>query len=152
MDKRAVQKELNTLACIPIGLIGYRTTIELMNDAYVTGKLIDADAMMNIELMNAEYVDGNGHTTFLKNFHVRGRKIRNVQIPDEVDVMKLIRSVVVKKPVSKKPMSIREKIIRKRDIQTLKRYHRNLEQSSQSGSSTSTASIAPDNKSTASKE
>ncbi|KAB7499514.1 U7 snRNA-associated Sm-like protein LSm10 [Armadillidium nasatum] len=83
MDKRAVQKELNTLACIPIGLIGYRTTIELMNDAYVTGKLIDADAMMNIELMNAEYVDGNGHTTFLKNFHVRGRKIRNVQIPDE---------------------------------------------------------------------
>lgn len=39
---------------------------------------------MNMEMTDAWYTDGNGVTTRLQQFHVRGRKIRYVHIPDKV--------------------------------------------------------------------
>lgn len=39
---------------------------------------------MNVEMSDAIYTDGNGHSFRLDNFHVMGRKIRYVHIPDQV--------------------------------------------------------------------
>ena len=38
------QHKYNTLACLVMGLEGLRTTVELHNDAFVTGKVIEVDA------------------------------------------------------------------------------------------------------------
>ena len=39
---------------------------------------------MDIDMEDAKYTDGNGKTVRLENFHVRGRKVRYVHIPDQV--------------------------------------------------------------------
>lgn len=39
---------------------------------------------MNIDMEDARYTDGNGKMVRLENFHVRGRKVRYVHIPDQV--------------------------------------------------------------------
>ena len=44
MDNRGRQKILNTLTCVLVGLKGKRTTIELYNDSYVTGFIVDVDS------------------------------------------------------------------------------------------------------------
>nr|XP_053643021.1 U7 snRNA-associated Sm-like protein LSm10 [Cherax quadricarinatus]XP_053643022.1 U7 snRNA-associated Sm-like protein LSm10 [Cherax quadricarinatus]XP_053643023.1 U7 snRNA-associated Sm-like protein LSm10 [Cherax quadricarinatus]XP_053643024.1 U7 snRNA-associated Sm-like protein LSm10 [Cherax quadricarinatus]XP_053643025.1 U7 snRNA-associated Sm-like protein LSm10 [Cherax quadricarinatus]XP_053643026.1 U7 snRNA-associated Sm-like protein LSm10 [Cherax quadricarinatus]XP_053643027.1 U7 snRNA len=123
---RSRHRELNTLTCLVMGLTGWKTTVELHNDAFVAGLITDVDVKMNMEMTNARYTDGNGKTVILENFHVMGRKIRYVHIPDTIDIMELIKTrVTISAP--KKKMSVKGHIAQKRTEQTLKRYRREQE-------------------------
>ncbi|XP_071530357.1 U7 snRNA-associated Sm-like protein LSm10 [Panulirus ornatus] len=124
---RSRHREINTLTCLVMGLKGWKTTVELHNDAFVSGLITDVDAKMNIEMTDARYTDGNGKMVRLDNFHVMGRKIRYVHIPDLIDIMDLIQKrVTVSGPRHK--MSKKGHIAQKRTEQTLKRYRREREE------------------------
>ncbi|XP_068241405.1 U7 snRNA-associated Sm-like protein LSm10 [Palaemon carinicauda] len=126
LHAREVQHQFNTLACLLMGLEGYKTTVELHNDAFVSGLIVEVDTKMNTEMQDAYYTDGNGKTVHLENFHVRGRKIRYVHIPDQVDVMKIITEKVTPQEFRRR-MTKKGLIAQKRTEQTLRRYRRQQE-------------------------
>ncbi|XP_045604647.1 U7 snRNA-associated Sm-like protein LSm10 [Procambarus clarkii] len=123
LDGRSRHKELNTLTCLVMGLTGWRTTVELHNDAFVSGLITEVDVKMNMEIANARYTDVNGKSILLENFHVMGRKIRYVHIPDKIDIMELIKKRVTFSAPRQK-MRLKGLIAEKRTEQTLKRYRR----------------------------
>ena len=41
---RSVQKAVNTLGCLVMSLEGQNATVELHNESYVTGMVLDVDA------------------------------------------------------------------------------------------------------------
>ncbi|KAG7165740.1 U7 snRNA-associated Sm-like protein LSm10 [Homarus americanus] len=123
---RSRHKELNTLTCLVMGLTGWKTTVELHNDTFVSGLITDVDVKMNMEMTDARYTDGNGKTVMMNNFHIMGRKIRYVHIPDKIDIMKLIQQKVTVSTPHKR-MSTKGHIALKRTQQTLKRYQREQE-------------------------
>ncbi|XP_064119436.1 U7 snRNA-associated Sm-like protein LSm10 isoform X2 [Macrobrachium nipponense] len=133
LHAREIQHQYNTLACLLMGLEGWKTTVELHNDAFVTGLIVEVDAKMNMEMQGARYTDGNGKSVLLDNFHVRGRKIRYVHIPDQVDVTKLISEKVTPRD-SKRKMTKKGLIAQKRTEQTLRRYRRQQEAQVEAGS------------------
>ncbi|XP_047498053.1 U7 snRNA-associated Sm-like protein LSm10 [Penaeus chinensis] len=129
---RERQQELNTLACLAMGLQGWKTTVELHNDSFACGRIVEVDVKMNIEMSEVRYTDGNGKMLKLDNFHVSGRRIRYIHIPDQVDIMKLIEKKVLPNQPQKK-ITKKAQIALKRTQQTLKRYRR--EQEAQAGGS-----------------
>ncbi|XP_037787532.1 U7 snRNA-associated Sm-like protein LSm10 [Penaeus monodon] len=129
---RERQQELNTLACLAMGLKGWKTTVELHNDSFACGRIVDVDVKMNIEMSEVRYTDGNGKMLKLDNFHVSGRRIRYIHIPDQVDIMKMIENKVLPNQTHKK-VTKKAQIALKRTQQTLKRYRR--EQEAQAGGS-----------------
>lgn len=50
---------------------------------------------MNVELSNAVLTDGNGHKVNFSNFHVMGRRIRYVHIPEQVIHMSGVLSSIL---------------------------------------------------------
>ncbi|XP_063590310.1 U7 snRNA-associated Sm-like protein LSm10 [Penaeus indicus] len=129
---RERQQELNTLACLAMGLKGWKTTVELHNDSFACGRIVEVDVKMNIEMSEVRYTDGNGKMLKLDNFHVSGRRIRYIHIPDQVDIMKMIEKRVLPNQPQKK-ITKKAHIALKRTQQTLKRYRR--EQEAQAGGS-----------------
>eukprot|EP00088_Acartia_fossae_P016073 TRINITY_DN18968_c0_g1_i1.p1 TRINITY_DN18968_c0_g1~~TRINITY_DN18968_c0_g1_i1.p1 ORF type:complete len:156 (-),score=25.39 TRINITY_DN18968_c0_g1_i1:169-636(-) len=65
---------------------GKRTTIELRNEAYVTGKVVDVDGFMNVKLEAATMLDPAGNTINFDNFYVQNKLVRYVQIPENIDI------------------------------------------------------------------
>ncbi|XP_050695522.1 U7 snRNA-associated Sm-like protein LSm10 [Eriocheir sinensis] len=118
---RSRHRELNSLTCLAMALEGWRTTVELHNDAFVSGFVVEVDAKMNIDMQDAKYTDGNGKTMKLENFHVRGRKVRYIHIPDQLDIMETIQKKVTIK-TSHQRTTKKGHIALKRTQQTLKRY------------------------------
>ncbi|KAK7076162.1 lsm10, U7 small nuclear RNA associated [Halocaridina rubra] len=145
LHAREQQHKLNSLACLAMGMQGWKTTIELNNDSYVSGRIVEVDAKMNMEISEARYTDGNGKSLNLDNFHVRGRKIRYVHIPDQVDIMKMLEEMVVIQKKSRKT-SVKTHIAQKRTEQTLKRYRRQQEEAA--AAALSGESIASSSKTT----
>jgi len=65
----------------------------LRNEAFVTGKVVDYDGHMNLNLEEVEMVDPSGaHLTF-PNFYVQNRLIRYVQIPSDVDLQEALQQL-----------------------------------------------------------
>ncbi|KAK3876085.1 hypothetical protein Pcinc_019097 [Petrolisthes cinctipes] len=123
---RSRHRELNTLTCLVMKLEGWKTTVELQNDAYVSGLVIEVDAKMNMQMKDAWYTDGNGRTIRLDLFHVRGRKIRYVHIPDKMDMMEAIRERVAPL-VRHRKVGKKSHIALKRTEQTVRRFYRQQE-------------------------
>ena len=73
----------HSLICLLQALIGEITTVELRNECYVQGQIIEVDIYMNVSMQNTSYTDQRG-TRNLEAFYIRGKNIRYVQIPDHV--------------------------------------------------------------------
>ena len=79
----------NSLICLLQALIGEITTVELRNECYVHGQIIEVDIYMNVSMQNTSYTDHRG-TRKLEAFYIRGKNIRYVQIPDHVSHIQLV--------------------------------------------------------------
>jgi len=80
----------SSLAAIIGACIGKRTTIELRNEAFVTGKVVHSDGFMNVSLEQVEMIDASGAQLNFENFFVQNRLIRYVQIPSSIDIQKAL--------------------------------------------------------------
>mmetsp|Transcript_6234 Transcript_6234/g.16936 ORF Transcript_6234/g.16936 Transcript_6234/m.16936 type:complete len:136 (-) Transcript_6234:61-468(-) len=80
------------LAAIIHELRSMRVTLELRSDALVVGVIEEADEEMNTTMTNVTVSDpqGIGLRTFERLF-IRGKQIRQVQIPDDVDVVRTLQ-------------------------------------------------------------
>ena len=113
----------NTLSCI-VGLcVGHVTTIELRNDAHVTGKIISVDGFMNVTFEKSLFCDPAGNRRKFDNFFVQNRLIRYVQIPVTIDLRSSLEKAVTSNNKMKKynpEISLHRKaILRKREQRRL---------------------------------
>jgi small nuclear ribonucleoprotein (snRNP)-like protein len=90
---------VNTLAGVVQQCVGSVTTIELRNEAYVTGHVVDVDGFMNVTVQKAKFTDPSGRQKAFESFFVQNRLIRGVQIPTKIDLRKAVQNVG--KPPSK---------------------------------------------------
>ncbi|XP_037075754.1 U7 snRNA-associated Sm-like protein LSm10 [Pollicipes pollicipes] len=91
MSAREKFYSCNTLVCLLQGLKGYRTTVELRNEAEVFGTIASVDGFMNVTVEGATFTDPSGQRARFDAFFVHGRQIRYVQIPDEVSPLSVIQ-------------------------------------------------------------
>jgi len=66
--------------------VGEIITVELRNEAYVTGKLVSSDGFMCCSLEKAQLIDPAGARTKFDSFFVHSRLIRYVQLPETMDI------------------------------------------------------------------
>lgn len=83
-----------TLAGLINGITNKRTTVELRNESFVTGKVLSSDGFMNISMSDAVFTDARGNKQKFPHFFVQSRLIRYVQIPPDVDMMKTLSEQV----------------------------------------------------------
>ena len=91
MAARERHKSTNTLVCLLQGIVKFRTTVELRNETAVHGVLEDVNGYMDIEMSDVTVTLVDGTTMHMDNFHITGKQIRYVHIPDEVDMLKTIQ-------------------------------------------------------------
>ncbi|KAI0213992.1 U7 snRNA-associated Sm-like protein LSm10, partial [Lamellibrachia satsuma] len=84
------QKATNTLVCLLQGLTGHVAKIELRNEASLVGKIMHVDGFMDVDMSNVSYTDIENKTTRFDDFHIQGKNIRFVQVPDELDMLTVI--------------------------------------------------------------
>jgi len=82
----------NTLAGLVKNLENRYTAVDLRNECCVTGKIINVDGHMNIEMEDVIFHDMRGNQKPLSNFYVSARNIRNVHMPKNTDAIKLLKS------------------------------------------------------------
>lgn len=87
---REIQKATNTLVCLLQGLTGHVAKIELRNEASLVGKIMHVDGFMDVDMSNVSYTDIENKTTRFDDFHIQGKNIRFVQVPDELDMLTVI--------------------------------------------------------------
>ena len=80
-----------TLVCLLQALEGRKTTIELRNESSASGRVDHVDGMMNVTLSAASFYKADGTRLDMANLFIKGRQIRYVHIPEDVDVMAAIR-------------------------------------------------------------
>ena len=107
----------NTLSCVVALCRGYVTTIELRNEAHVTGKVVDVDGFMNVTLENSVFCDPCGNRRKFDNFFVQNRLIRFVQIPRTIDLRAALVRTFAPVQQRKQPQisGARKNILRKRE-------------------------------------
>lgn len=76
----------NTLACLLQAAEGSVTTVELRNEAHVTGRITQVDGFMNVTMSDAIFTDPMGRRRSFQQFFVQNRLVRFVQIPAQIDV------------------------------------------------------------------
>lgn len=112
--------KVNTLACLVGQCVGHVTTVELRNEAFVSGKVVHVDGFMNVTLEKAKFTDPCGNRRTFDQFYVQCRLIRGVQIPSRIDMRQaLVQSV---QPRSREKLQIsrqRQSILKKREAKRL---------------------------------
>lgn len=83
-DKLEKRLLYNTLSCVVKGLEGLYTTIDLRNEATVTGKISFVDGFMNVEMEDVVFYDPRGDLYSFDTFYVQKRMIRFVHIPKDI--------------------------------------------------------------------
>merc|ERR1719507_834420 len=78
--------QASTLACILPALRNKRTTVELRNEGYVSGKIVEGDGFMNITMVDVTFTDPRGARLHFETFFVQNRLIRYIQVPQSVDL------------------------------------------------------------------
>ena len=53
-----------------------RTTIELRNESFVSGKIVEGDGFMNITMEDVTFIDPRGARLHFESFFVQNRLIR----------------------------------------------------------------------------
>lgn len=76
----------NTLNCIPILLKDQAVLIDLRNDCSVAGRIDNADGHMNIHLTDVVFINALGQQFPFEQFMVRERIIRQIHIPEHIDM------------------------------------------------------------------
>lgn len=87
---RETQRSTNTLVCLLQGLVGHVVKIELRNEASILGRIVHVDGYMDVDMVNVSYTDVENKTTHFEDFHIQGRNIRFVQVPDELNMLNVI--------------------------------------------------------------
>ncbi len=85
-------RSMNTLACFLQGMQGQITMMELRNENKVHGKIDSVDSMMNTYMSNVTFTTVDGQSNQFDLFYIKGKQIRYVHIPDEVDVIATIQA------------------------------------------------------------
>ncbi|XP_041823288.1 U7 snRNA-associated Sm-like protein LSm10 [Melanotaenia boesemani] len=86
----------NSIVVLLQGLQGEVTTVDLRNESWARGRVVNVDAFMNIRLEEVLYQDRRGQRTQLQELFITGRNVRYVHIPDHVDIMKTIQNQLAK--------------------------------------------------------
>jgi len=60
--------QASTLACILPALRNKRTTVELRNEGYVSGKIVEGDGFMNITMEDVTFTDPRGARLHFESF------------------------------------------------------------------------------------
>ncbi len=66
----------NTLSCVLRMCEGRVATLELRNEAHVTGRVVSVDGYMNVTLRDARLVDAARKARSFQHFFVQNRLIR----------------------------------------------------------------------------
>jgi len=113
--------KFNTLSGLVGECVGTITTVELRNEAFVTGKVVEVDGFMNVTLEKAEFTDPCGNRRNFDQFFVQQRLIRCVQIPTKLDIREALKkSVLPKRKQDQIELSKNRKhILKKRNEQRL---------------------------------
>ncbi|GLV36615.1 Lsm10 [Carabus blaptoides fortunei] len=69
------------------------TTIDLKNEACVTGKIVLVDGYMNIDLEDALFYDPRGTEIPFETIFIRARQIRYVHIPLDVCIIDSLKDM-----------------------------------------------------------
>ena len=116
------QHRLNTLSCLVIQCIGHKTTVELRNEAHVTGVVTNVDGFMNVNMKKVLFVDPCGNKRKFDEFFVQNRLIRFVQIPSVIDLRQAVNQVATQTKAVKQQPEIsraRQKILKNREKRRL---------------------------------
>ena len=89
---REKYKSTNSLICLLQGVTNRVTTVELRNETTATGQIVNVDGFMNIQMKDVKFVSRDGKMTKMDEFFVQGQQIRYVQIPDDVDMMQIMKA------------------------------------------------------------
>ena len=92
---------VNTLSCVIELSLGKVTTVELRNESFVTGKVVEVDGFMNVTLEDVIFTTPSGMKQKFSMFFAPNRLIRYVQIPPEIDIKKGLARLLDKKSASK---------------------------------------------------
>ncbi|KAK2154782.1 hypothetical protein LSH36_257g01006 [Paralvinella palmiformis] len=87
-------KSLNSLACFLQGLEGKVTTVELRNECSCIGRIDSVDSSMNTHLSDVTLITPFGNKHKFESFYVKGKNIRYVHVPDDVNVIRTILSQI----------------------------------------------------------
>ena len=116
------QHRLNTLSCLVIQCVGHKTTVELRNEAHVTGLVANVDGFMNVTMKKVLFVDPCGNKRKFEEFFVQNRLIRIVQIPSVIDLRQALQVAGTQAKASKLQPEIsraRQKILKNREKRRL---------------------------------
>lgn len=78
----------NTMVCLLKAIEGKRVRVEIRNGVKIEGLLVVAEPSMSLELTDVTLTPIKGAPVKYSRFYVKGRQIRYVVIPDEVDIVK----------------------------------------------------------------
>lgn len=81
----------NTLNCIPFLLQGQPVLIDLRNECSVAGRIDNADGHMNVNLTEVVFINRLGQQFPFDQFMVRERLIRQIHIPEHINMANEIR-------------------------------------------------------------
>ena len=84
------------LTCLVRGLVSRKTTIELRNENSITGTIENVDHLMNIDVSNVVFKNIYGQENKFDKFYIRGRNVRYVHIPLDVDIIDTVQKEVQK--------------------------------------------------------
>jgi len=82
------------LAALASACTGMVTTVELRNEGFVTGKVVQSDGYMNVLMADVTLTDPSGRTLKFSSFFVQSRLIRYIQIPPSMDIRTAIQQTV----------------------------------------------------------
>lgn len=71
-------------------------TIELKNGSSVNGQLLSCSPLMNISLKNIKLVQPHQDPTLLQFISIRGNQIRQIILPDDLNIDTLLANSVTK--------------------------------------------------------
>ncbi|RUS88968.1 hypothetical protein EGW08_003304 [Elysia chlorotica] len=78
----------NTMVCLLKAIEGKKVTVEIRNGVKINGVLVNAEPTMNLDMVDVTLTPIKGMPLNYSKFYVKGRQIRYVVIPDEVDILK----------------------------------------------------------------
>uniref|UniRef100_A0A1B0G7W8 Sm domain-containing protein n=1 Tax=Glossina morsitans morsitans TaxID=37546 RepID=A0A1B0G7W8_GLOMM len=84
--RKEIFLKANTLNCVPIILQGHGVLIDLRNECSVAGRIDNADGHMNINLIEAVFIDRLQRQHAFEQFMVRERMIRQIHIPPHINI------------------------------------------------------------------
>lgn len=120
-------------------LEGRTTTVELRNEIVVHGTVEKVDSCMNVDMANVTLTvptsgDAASPVGRFEQFHIQGRQVRYVHVPDDVDMMAALKQKLEELQGSRgqsdskpsgmlvlKTRQLREKILRQKEKRLLGR-------------------------------